>query len=293
MKPNTRLKHFGKAICLLTLIAFSSCKKDNNAGIDETTEPTLKISSATYEWGELAINKKDQVDSIAYNSDGKIQSVLNYDIDRSVSTNVGFSYQNNQFTLDSRYNDTYEVDALGRVTTHKTYEVQNGYDIIHIQRFTYDENGYLNKVIILINFDGKEGEPYSTINYEVVNGNYTKFALVNTDGTVTRQYVLKYNTSKKVYNPGALFAPIFAANTTVNIDKYLNYGKASVNLLTGVDFTIKALNNTVTSGSFTAVTETDADNYLTSLQLTGDQIQDFPSDNLSPLPRSIKFSYKK
>ena len=274
-------------ICLITV--FSSCKK----GDPLKPGAELTVTNADYQWGDLAINKKAESDVIRYNASGNIDSVFTYDANKKLLRSVAFTYDGNKITLNSDLKDQYELDNAGRVIYHSTAGVQHGNNIVSIERFTYDADGYLNKVTMSSNFDSYVGPVFSVINYEVKNGNYVKFALSNVDsGTVTRQYDFSYNTSKTVNSPCSFFAPIFANDTYSNIDKYLNYGRASQNLLTGVGYYITNLDKTVTKGSFNVVTKLNSDNYISELDLVGNNLTSFPSDNISPLPRSIKFAFK-
>jgi hypothetical protein len=277
-------------LSIIVSIALSSCKKNDTA----SPQVVLTVSKANYSWGELAINKKIESDVIKYNANGSIDNVITYDASGQIIRNITFSYKVDTITLNTLFKDKYQVDAAGRIVFHSTEEIQNGHDIVSIERFAYDAAGYLNKVTMSSNFDSYVGPVYSTINYVVKNGNYTKFALSNSDdGTVTRQYNFSYNTAKKVNSPCSFFSPIFANNTNSNIDKYLNYGRASANLLTGVSYYLTNSDKTVSTGSFNAVTEVNSDNYVTSLKLTGNTITSFPSDNISPLPRSVSFDLTK
>lgn len=288
---------FLSVLCLLFI--FSSCKRDEVNPSKSSTQTSDSVSTngtmvtnVGYEWDELAINKKSESDVLKYdNVTGKIDSVLTYDSNGTLIGNIKFTYSANKITLNSPYNDEYDLDNTGKVVYHSTQEVQNGHNITEIERYAYDANNYLNKVTMSSNFDDYIGPVYSVIDYEITNGNYTKYTLSNTDsGTVTRQYVFTYNLAKKVNSPCAFFAPIFASNTFSNIDKYLNYGKASVNLLTGLSYTIRNLDDAVVTGSFNVITNVNADNYITTLHLDGNAIIGFPSDNLSPLPRVISFT---
>lgn len=285
---NHALKCFLLIACILT--GFTSCKKENPVASDIK----LKIAGVNYQWGELAINKKTESDVIKYNASGKIDSVLTYDVNGLLIGRVAFTYSGNILTLNTVLKDRYELDNERRVIYHSTQEVQQGNNIVSIERYTYDADGYLNNVAMSLNFNNYTSPIFSNINYEVQNGNYMKFTLSNVDsGTVTRQYNFTYNTSKKVNSPVSFFAPIFANNTNSNIDKYLNYGKPSVNLLTGLSYYITNLNKTVSTGAFTAVTKYNQDNYIVSLSLIGNTITEFPSDNVSPLPRSMSFTFSQ
>jgi hypothetical protein len=271
------------------MTAFSSCKK--NDPVKPVNE--LTVTNANYEWGDLAINKKAEFDVIRYNNTGRVDTVITYDVYGKLLRSVAFTYNGNKVTLNTSLKDQYELDNSGRVIYHSTEGVQAGNDIVNIERFTYDAQGYLNKVTMASNFNNFVGPVFSVINYEVQNGNYVKFALSNVDsGTITRQYKFTYNINKTVNSPCSFFAPIFANDTYSNIDKYLNYGKASQNLLTGVNYYITNLDKTVATGTLNVVTKLNADNYITELDLVGNNLTAFPSDNISPLPRSIKFAFK-
>jgi hypothetical protein len=272
----------------VTLI--TSCKKDNNAPANTTP---LSVSQVNYQWGDLAINKKYVSDVVKYTSDGKIDSVISFDDKGTATERIGFTYNGANLTLSTDLKDAYKLDNAGRVVYHSTEEVQNGQNIISIENFSYDANGYLNKVTMSNGFINNDISTFSVINYEVKNGNYFKYTLSNTDGgLVTRQYTFNYNTAVKVKSPVAFFAPIFAGNTTSNIDKYLNYGKASANLLSSVDYVITNLDKTISKGTFKADAKINSENYITELTLNGASLTAFPSDNLSPLPRSMQFTLK-
>ncbi|MHB8206450.1 hypothetical protein [Mucilaginibacter sp.] len=277
--------------CALTI--FTSCKKGQQI---TPSNAVLKVSGADYVWGDLSINRTTGSDAIKYNANGNLDSVVSYDANGHRTGSIILTYSGNKITLNTVYDDTYELDAAGRVINHSSQQIQNGYNFISTENFTYDANGYLNKVTMAENANllgvSSGTTIYSVINYEVQNGNYIKFTLSNTIGdTVTRQYNFTYNSSVKINGSYALFAPTFSNNTTSNIDKYLNYGKTSVNLLTGINYTIVNLDNSVSTGLFNVVTKLNDANYLTQLSLTGNDSAGFPSDNISPLPRSIKFSY--
>jgi len=304
MTAKPTLHHIAFSFLLISGIAltFSSCKRDNEIDPahpmivkDSTTTNNIRVYGANYVWGELAINKKTESDAIQYNAaTGKIDSVLTYDNNGVLISSIGFIYSGNKITLNSPYNDEYDMDNTGKVVYHSTQEIQNGHLITAIERYGYDANNYLNKVTMSSNFDSYIGPVYSEIDYGVTNGNYTKYTLSNTDsGTVTRQYIFTYNTAKIVKSPCAFFSPIFSNNTVSNIDKYLNYGKASVNLLTGLSYTIRNLDKTVVTGSFNIVTTVNTGGYVTSLNLDGNTITGAPSDNLSPLPRALSFTFQK
>jgi len=280
-------------LCLLIfsclLISFSSCKRDNT---DQPT-PTLKLSNAAYNWGDLSISRKIQSDEVTYNAAGNIDKVTTTDDNGNTISNIQFTYSGNKITLNTTYNDEYDLDNSGKVVYHSLRDVQKGHNIVEIERYSYDNNDYLNKITLSLTFDGGPETFYSQIDYVVENGNYIKYTLSNTDGgNVTRQYVFTYNTSRKVNNPVSLFSPIFANNSQSNIDKYLNYGKGSVNLLTGVKYAILNEDKTVSTGILNVASSVNREGYITSFNLVGSDISGFPTDNISPLPRSINFTLK-
>lgn len=279
--------------CLAIAVAavlITSCKKDDNA-INNTTP--LSVSKVNYQWGDLAINRKFMSDVVKYTVDGKVDSVISFDENGTATQRIGFTYTGANLTLNTGVKDSYKLDNAGRVVYHSSEEVQNGNNIKSIENFSYDANGYLSKVTMSIDFDNKTNSTYSVINYEVKNGNYTKFALSDIDGgAVTRQYVFNYNTAVKAVSPVALFAPVFASNNTSNVDKYLNYGNGSKNLLNSIDYVIINLDKTISKGNFKAVSKVNKENYITELNLDGASLTAFPSDNLSPLPRSMQFTLK-
>lgn len=281
-------------VCLLFLAMTSACKKENSS-LPDANPPVLKVTNATYQWGELSINKKEAYEVVNYNANtGKIDSISSTNSNGFTLNTIGFTYSANGILLNTEGKDSYELDNDGRVIAHSFQETQNGYDIINTQHFSYDNNGYLSKIALSTGFKNSTPVQYSTINYTIENGNYTKFTLSNTtDNLITREYIFSYNQSKPMFTSGALFVPTFANNTLSNLDKYLNYGRGSKNLLTSVGYKLINLNNTLSTGTFTATVETDNNHYLTELTLLGNTLTDMPSDNLSPLPRSITLSYGK
>lgn len=288
-KPKSHRALLCLSVFSCLLISFSSCKRDN------TNQPTvaLKLSNAAYNWGDLSINKKIESDEVKYNTAGNIERVTTTDDNGNTISNIQFTYSGNRITLNTKYNDEYDLDNSGKVVYHSLSDVQHGHNIVEIERYSYDDNDYLNKITLSLTFDGGPETFYSEIDYVVQNGNYTRYTLSNTDsGTVTRQYVFTYNSGKKVNSPVSFFAPVFANNSQSNIDKYLNYGKPSVNLLTGVKYTILNEDKTISAGTLNVASNVNTDGYITSLNLVGDDIAGFPTDNLSPLPRGINFVLK-
>lgn len=288
-KPKSCRELFCLFVFYCLLISFVSCKRD------DTSQPTVtvKLSNAAYDWGDLSINRKIESDEIKYNATGDIERVITTNNNGNIISNIKFTYSGSKITLNTKYKDEYDLDNNGKVVYHSLSDVQHGHTILEIERYSYDDEDYLNKITMSLTFDGGPETFYSEIDYEVQNGNYTKYTLSNTDsGIVTRQYVFTYNTTKKVNSPASFFAPIFANDTKSNIDKYLNYGKSSVNLLTGIDYTILNLDKTTSTGSFNVSANVNTDGYITSLNLSGNDIAGFPSDNLSPLPREVNFMLK-
>ena len=254
---------------------------------------TLKVYSANYNWGEFSLGKKVESDVIKYTAAGKIDSVITVDANGRLIRSVRFTYGDHKITLNTLNNDEYDLDNEGRVVYHSDSDTQQGIYFVNIQRYGYDANGYLNKATMSLNANGQVGPVFSTMDYEVENGNYTKFTLQDADSTIaTRQYTFTYNLSKKVNSPCAFFSPVLANEAYSNIDKYLNYGKASVNLLTGINYSIKNLNSSISKGSLQVVTNINSNSYITSLALVGNTIPGFGSDEISPLPRSVSFTLK-
>ena len=168
-------------------LTFSSCRRDNEIDPahpiktnDSITAGSIHIFGADYAWGELAINKKKESDAIKYDAaTGKIDSVLTYDNNGVLLSSIGFTYNGNKITLNSPYNDEYDMDNTGKVVYHSTQEIQNGHLITEIERFGYDANNYLNKVTMSSNFDSYVGPVYSEIDYEVTNGKLHQIHLIN------------------------------------------------------------------------------------------------------------------
>ncbi|TKC04862.1 hypothetical protein [Pedobacter frigoris] len=182
-------------------------------------------------------------------------------------------------------NDSYELDDKGRVVLHTSSQVQQGMTFVNTEKYSYDNAGYLVKIDLAGN-----GSIYSVITYEVNNGNYQKFSLSNSkDGKITRQYVFSYNNTK-VTSPFSMFTALFANNTYSAIEKYLNFGKQSVNQMSSVDYSILNLNGDLRIGTLNVISQLDEARNIVKLELIGNKIEGTPSDNLSPLPRSVSFS---
>jgi hypothetical protein len=193
--------------------------------------------------------------------------------------------------LNTPTHDTYQLDAHGRVIKHTSsqYEAAGNFTYVNTETYQYDSNGYIS----LVTMAGND-VPYSYIKYKVQDGNYTSYTLTNADNaaTVTRAYTFSYNTTR-LNTAFQFFSPIFGNNTGTCIEKYLNFGSQSVNLLLGVNYTIADEGGSIQTGSLSVQTEFDASGKLTKFSLDGPFIPGFPLDNLSPLPRSVSFTYNK
>ena len=289
-KPTLHRTAFYFLFTAFTSLTISSCHKDKNLD-PQPADVTLKVSTADYNWGELSINKKIESDSVQYDATGKIKRVVTYDNNNNLLRDVAFTYSGSKITLNSQFNDEYDLDNQGRVIYHSSSQVESGNSIVDIDRYSYDANGYLKLITMSFTFNGQQSPVIENIDYTVVNGNYTRFALLDLNGNqVTRQYDFTYDMSKKVKSPSALFSPTFANESYSNIDKYLDYGKSSANLLTGLSYSILNEDNTFSKGSLDAVTTINSEGYITSLNLEGNTIAGAPTDNLSPLPRELSFT---
>lgn len=265
------------AFCSLLII---SCKSDQ---VEPEELSPASIQNVSYQWGELSINRKNINDIIKYNEKGKIETLLSTD-DKNILTTIDFDYQGNKIFLNTAFNDSYELDNKRRVILHTSSQVQQGITLVNTEKYSYDNAGYLAKIDLASN-----NFIYSVINYEVNNGNYQKFSLSNPkDGNVTRQYIFSYNNTK-VISSFSLFTALFANNTHSAIEKYLNFGKQSVNQLSSIDYKVINLNGDLKSGSLNVVSHLDGAHNITKVELIGNEIQGMPSDNLSPLPRTVSF----
>lgn len=243
--------------------------------------PPASIQNVSYQWGELSRNRKDINDVIKYNEKGKIETLLTT-YDNNTSTTIKFDYQENKIFLNTAFNDSYELDNKGRVVLHTSSQVQNGMTFINTQKYNYDNEGYLAKIDLAVN-----GLIYSVVTYEVKNGNYQKFKLSDSnDGKVSREYVFSYNNTK-VTSSFSMFTAVFANNTYLAIEKYLNFGKQSINQLSSVDYKIINLDGELKQGVLNVVSRLDGANNIIKLELIGKEIEGIPSDNLSPLPRAV------
>ncbi|WP_426671349.1 hypothetical protein ACPPVU_08940 [Mucilaginibacter sp. McL0603] len=275
-------------ICVSTFI--TSCKKETLVDSNQSPKiaPPKPLDTVYYQWGDLSISRSNITDIIQYDNTGKISKITSIYSVGQLARVVNFTYQDNKITLDTDMKDIYTLDESGRVVSHQSTEVQNGLTFTETQTYNYDSNGYLSTIPMSVN-----GTVYSTINYKVANGNYTSYVLSNTsDGKITREYDFTYGNTKAT-SPISLFTPVFGDNTYVAVEKYLNFGKQSVNTISGINYTIANENGTVSKGTLPATSQVDTDGNLTGLDLSsGTYINAFPSDNLSPLPRSVRFVYK-
>jgi hypothetical protein len=276
-------------VCVSAFI--TSCKKDLLSNPNQLSKiaPPKALDTVYYQWGDLSINRSTITDVIQYDNAGKIGKVTSiYPVGQPALT-VNFTYKDNQVTLDTDMKDIYTLDENGRVVSHQSTSVQDNFTYTETQKYDYDSNGYLSDIGMFLN-----GTLFSTIGYKVVNGNYTSFVLSNTsDGKITREYDFTYGTAK-ASSPISLFTAVFGDNTYVAIEKYLNFGKQSVNVISGINYTIGNEDGTVSTGTLPATSQVDTNGNLTNLDLTsGAYIGESPLDNLSPLPRSVRFVYGK
>lgn len=86
-----------------------------------------------------------------------------------------------------------------------------------------------------------------------------------------------------------MFNAVFANNTYSTVEKYLNFGKQSVNQLSSVVYRLINLNGDIKTGTLDVITNLDEARNIIKLELIGKRIEGTPSDNLSPLPRTVSF----
>lgn len=276
------------SVCALT---FNSCKKDDNQTPEDNIEieapagKTAAISAAHYEWGDLSLSPKIYDDVITYNTAGQIEKVT---LSGGINQTIDVTYSGHEITLNTPFKDVFELDNQGRVVLHTSTQVQHDFIFMHTEQYNYDANGYLTRVSLSLN-----GTEYSKILYEVKNGNYTRYALQNSsDGRITREYQFTYSKTNTT-SAFALFTPVFSNNTLATVEKYLNFGKQSVNVLSTVNYKIISLDNTTKSGSLTVKSNLNAEKNIIDFELVGDAIAGVPADNLSPLPRRASFELAK
>lgn len=270
-------------IAAAAFIAFgmASCAKFDGAKPKTLSVTDEQISSVTYQWGDMSLSRQNQTDVITYGSDGKIASLA------SSNGTINFTYQGNQVSLNTPYNDTYQLDNQGRVTLHTATHIEpDNFVYINTEAYTYDNDGYLKQVDMAGN-----GNVYSVIRYQVSNGNYTSYTLADANGAnVTRQYDFTYSSTAAI-SAFQFFTPVMGNNTYNSIEKYLSFGKQSANLLSGISYKIADEGGTVQTGSLNVTGQTDANGNITQLTLSGAAITGMPLDNLSPFPRSVTITY--
>jgi hypothetical protein len=292
-----------KIALFVLLVIFSttfitSCKKSELApDPNELTDiaPPKSIDTVKYSWGDLSISRAIATDKIKYDNAGKIGSVTSIDAVGQAAT-ILFTYQSNKIMLNTKMKDVYTLDDAGRVIFHSATNAQDSTFIFkEEQQYLYDGNGYLSKILWTIN-----GITYhfkstvSIITYMVQNGNYSSYTLADSTGAnITRQYKFSYS-DIKVNSQFSFFSPIFGDNTYVAIEKYLNFGKQSVNLLSGINFTVAMEDGSIQTGLYTATSKFDALGNISSISFyPGGYMIGMPLDNLSPLPRAVSFIYNK
>jgi hypothetical protein len=298
MKANHHL-----ATCIFLSIAlFSifivSCKKEALGGLKTPGLSSLKtLDTISYSWGDQSISRFNNTDIIKYNSAGKIDSIITTYPGATFVSSIRFTYQGNKIMLNTQYNDIYTLDNLERVVSHSDLVTNPGGDNSeNDEQYIYDGNGYLSKVIlsgaIFINSQ-RIGYKYGIINYTVQNGNYINYTLSDTLGNnVTRKYDFLYSNAK-ASSSFSFFSPVFSNNTYSSIEKYLNFGKQSVNLLSAINYQVANEDKTVQTGTLTVTSQLDVLGNIVKLDLTGGNISGMPLDNLSPIPRSVSMAYNK
>ena len=281
------------AIMILSAGFITSCKKSGLEpvkSLDATVPGT--VDSVTYVWGDMSGTRGNDLDIIKYNSDGKIDAVNSAEGGLSIIY-ISFTYQGNKIILNTDAQDIYTLDNTGRVSLHDSKYVEpNGDTVNNEEQYHYDSDGYLSKVVLIGSFVyGRY--TYGVLTYTVQGGNYTSYTLADTAGNnVTRTYAFSYN-STPVKSSFSFYSPIFGDNTYAAIEKYLNFGKQSVDQLTAVTYHITDLDKSIQSGTLNVSTSFDANGNIKQLSLTGPPITGAPSDNLSPLPRTVSFGYSK
>jgi hypothetical protein len=283
------------ALCSLFIV---SCKKAAIGDLKMAELSALKsLDTISYLWGDQSLSRFNTTDIIKYNSAGKIDSVITTYPGLKFVSSIRFTYQGNKIMLNTPYNDTYTLDNLGRVVSHSTLVTNPGGDNNeNDEQYIYDGNGYLSKVIlsgaIFVNSQ-RIGFKYGIINYTVQNGNYINYTLSDTVGNnVTRKYDFLYSNTK-ASSSFSFFSPVFSNNTYSSIEKYLNFGKQSVNLLSAINYQVANEDKTVQTGTLMVTGELDVLGNIVKLNLIGGNISGMPLDNLSPIPRSVSIAYNK
>jgi YD repeat-containing protein len=267
------------------LSAIVSCSKLDAVKPKTLAASDKQISSVSYTWGDMSLSRQNQSDVVAYNNEGRITSLTSADGGATVS--IAFTYQDNKIILNTPFADTYQLDNQGRVTLHTaTHNEPDNFVYTNTEQYTYDNDGYLKEVDMAGN-----GLVYSVIKYQVSNGNYTSYVLADPTGAnVTRQYDFSYSNTAAV-SAFEFFTPVLGNNTYNSIEKYLNFGKQSANLLSGINYKIADEGGAVQTGALAVTGQTDASGNITQLTLTGAAITGMPLDNLSPFPRSVTITY--
>jgi len=283
---------------LSTLII--SCKK---LAMNESKKATELLSSKSldtisYQWGDQSLSRYNTTDIISYNSNGKIDSIITTYPGVKFVSSIRFTYLGNKIMLNTPYNDTYTLDNLGRVVFHSgvVKDVAGNPHNEDDEQYIYDGNGYLSKVIlsgaIFIN-SARISFKYSIISYSVQNGNYTNYTLADTLGSnVTRKYDFLYS-GAHAKSSFSFFSPVFSNNTYSAVEKYLNFGKQSVNLLSAINYQISNEDKSIQTGTMTVTSQVDALGNIIKLNLLGGNISGMPLDNLAPIPRSVGIVYNK
>jgi hypothetical protein len=276
---------------VLSAMFIVSCKPEGVAPLPSATSTKTKlIDSVNYQWGDLSSSRQTYTDIISYNSVGQIDSIYsksNNQTDNNLR-GIAFMYQGNKIILSTVYKDTYELDNAGRVALHSaTHTEDPSFTYVNTEQYFYDAAGYLSKVVLLGN-----GAVYSTINYQVQNGNYTSYTLTNAGtNAITRKYDFSYS-SQKINISFAIFTAIFGNNTYTAVEKYLNFGRQSVNLLSGIKYQVAELDGSTKTGTLNVNAQADAQGNFTQFSLAGNVITGTPADNLSPLPRVVTVTQK-
>lgn len=260
---------------LIPSILFISCKKDANPTTDISI--VSPITKASYVWGDMSFSRTTFDDVITYTNDGRIRIIVT---SGKHPATVNFTYQGNSIFLNTPNNDEYELDDKGRVSVH--YYTTSA--IHKSQHFTYDNDGYLKTVIFKIgNIDS------GLISYEVKGGNYTKMAYSGIDGSnIIRRYNISY-AKEKVNSAYSFFGPVLSPDTYSCMEKYLNFGKQSVNLPAAIQYYALSWYEGEQSGTLTVQSTYNDNRNLTGFELKGAPIVGKSYDNLSPFPRIVKF----
>lgn len=243
------------------------------------------FASVKYEWGDQSLSRQNYDDIIKFNTNGQLDRIITLRNKVDTLFEISLSYQGNKIALNTPFLDLYQVDDQGRVIVHTATHNNQNLLYVNKEEYLYDSNGYLSKVTLSGN-----DVPFSVIRYKVENGNYVSYSVSDPDGSnLTRHYDFTYN-STMVKSSFAFHSPILSNNTYSSIEKYLNFGKASANQLINVRYQVTNLDNEVRMGQLSVISEL-VDGYIIKQELIGPKITGYPADNLSPLPRSVRFEY--